>query len=71
MEGYLHHSIPRPLINKPSLPAATRAMTKFLQRIMEEVARNFLVHRVANISAWFQFLDRIGANILQRWTDVL
>jgi hypothetical protein len=58
------YAIPRPLINKKSLRIAARTMTRFLRYITEEVAGNFVVHRVTDVSAWFTFLDSIGARYI-------
>ena len=54
-------AIPHPLVNKQLLRIATQAMREFLQYITDEVVGNFLVHRVADVSAWFLYFDRIGA----------
>ena len=57
-------AIPRPLINKRSLRIVAPAVTTFLRLVTSEIAGNFLVHRVSEVSSWFCYLDNIGAKYI-------
>ena len=59
-------AIPCPLINKRSLRIAAGALTTFLRLVTGEIAGNFLVHRVSEVSSWFRYLDGIGAKYITK-----